>query len=300
MEIHVSRPVRYIPLIVSIFIHLALLFFLLTYNLLVQKEIAHQPRPEPDDTARHQTLPFQFVLPQSPQIAPTVATPVALPQSSPFQQPTHADQHESSADHAESAAATPSAVAPAALKASGGPVATQTTHAPQRKRKRTKQKPQLTLKDITKGVFKNIKEHTPQSKTLLENDTTTAGIQPQSIPDAKDLALHAYRTKTFNVLQGSVQGTTMHLHNSIDNVTVTLSITVDKKGVLKDLTIIHDNKTESMLRLEALMKKAAQTAGLFPPIPDHLNKDTMTHLYRMVINARAGTDTYYLYPMIFR
>ncbi len=137
----------------------------------------------------------------------------------------------------------------------------------------------LTLGDIARGFIKSIHQE--------------KGANPGTVLDSDQLARQRYGTRVWTLLRHSYQAPRMptHLFNNLSTDAV-LVLTIKKDGSLANIELQHRNKTHDLKEIESILAKAAKTAGLYPPIPQQFNVDTITLSFPLGIRCHEGVHMY--------
>lgn len=137
----------------------------------------------------------------------------------------------------------------------------------------------LTLGDIARGFIKSMHQE--------------KGANPGTMIDSQELARQRYGTRVYTLLRHSYHATRVptHLYNDISTGAV-LVLTIKKDGTLANVELQHPNKTLDLREIESLLAKAAKTAGLYPPIPQQFNVDTITLSFPLGISCSRGVHLY--------
>lgn len=151
-----------------------------------------------------------------------------------------------------------------------------------KKQNKPKRKKSLSLSDIAKGYMR----HAQQAR----EDTVEHSMQ--SLPKNKQMALYVYTTRLYDILEQTARVSQKVLyapHNR--KVDATLLLTINQDGELIEVHLapqLHEKEIR-----DALLG-VVNRAGLFPPIPKHLNKEKLTLSYPIKINMHEGFNTYSL------
>lgn len=137
----------------------------------------------------------------------------------------------------------------------------------------------LTMGDIARGFIKSMHQE--------------KGANPGTVIDSDQLARQRYGTRVWTLLRHSYQATRVptHLFKNLSTDAV-LVLTIKKDGTLAQVELQHPNKTHDLREIESILAKAAKTAGLYPPVPQQFNVDTITLSFPLGIRCHEGVHMY--------
>lgn len=151
---------------------------------------------------------------------------------------------------------------------------------PRKKRKTTNQQ-QFTLADFSRGFIKSMQQE--------------GGYNSTHVQDMRQLALQIYSTKVWNLIKNAFLAgeTSLHLSRPVDARTV-LALTIDRDGHLVDICLHYQRHISELRPIERLIISKAKTVGLFPPLPQQVKSATKTLSFPLHIQGEAGFHTYSL------
>lgn len=155
---------------------------------------------------------------------------------------------------------------------------------PSRNPYRRKYTPQLraTLKNLTQGY--------------LQSKHNERGAMPNSALDMKQLTRQRYTTRVWTMLKNSFRSHAQVIHiNTNVKTRAVLSITLGKDGSLLNMLLKHTKRTNNIQQIEKTLLTAAKTTGLYPPIPNEFDSQTITLNFPLAIDAKAGFHKYELF-----
>ncbi len=147
-------------------------------------------------------------------------------------------------------------------------------------RKRTVNKQNITLADISRGFMKSI-----QQEAGYNNATR----------DMRQLALQVYASKIWNLIKNSflARESCLHLPRAVSAHTQ-LIVTIDRSGTLMDINLAYPKHITELRHIEQLLVSSAQQAGLFPPLPEQIKGETKRFSFPLHIEAEEGFHSYAL------
>lgn len=151
-------------------------------------------------------------------------------------------------------------------------------------KKKKRKKVEGTIGDVTMGQI---------AQGFLKSLQQQAGHNPGTTIDAEQLARQRYGTRVWTLLSNSYRATKMPTHLLGDITTQAIIVlTIKKDGTLLNIEMQHPNKSHDLREIESIILKAAKTAGLFPPIPNQFNVDTITLSFPLGIKGHQGVHVY--------
>lgn len=139
----------------------------------------------------------------------------------------------------------------------------------------------ITLAQLTQGFLKS-----------MQHDEDGATHQKF---DQKKMAQQVYGNKVYTQIKRAINADKLAINLEEDlHTKVLFVITIDKHGNILRAFLDHPKKTRSLLAIERSIAHSAHNTGLFPPIPKSLGLETKTFKYPMVIDSKRGTHTYSL------
>lgn len=148
--------------------------------------------------------------------------------------------------------------------------------------------PAISMKQITKSYFQCVEQ---ERQGAIKSKRAGEGAILQCKLDAQEMATHAYTTKIWRTLRDATFALDDYFnldHNL--NTSGIITLTIDKKGKILDLTLQHSQKDRTIENIESLLQKAAFSTGLYPKIPKNINLDTMTFSTPVSINFTKGKN----------
>ncbi len=304
MEIYsLSKNSSPTTFILSIIVHLAILFFLLVYQQ-YQEYQEHPPRY--DNVASQEPQQAQVVFQHLPEPAPTqpqvsahaipayalpqqtvqedvapeyvAPQPLPMPAVSPFRDQSMggvSDSHDAVvASSAYEPPYEPQLVSP--LRTKGYP-----TQSGQSQRKKVSAQAAAALGSLAQGFVKSMQKEQCTKPTI------------QTTID--DMTRQRYTAKVYKMIHRAVNVRKRMLHLS-DNLSTqaVLSITLDKKGVVRDVRIEHPHKTNNLRTIEQELCEATRSAGLYPPVPAIFNVEVLTLRFSINMECNEGFHSYHL------
>jgi outer membrane biosynthesis protein TonB len=302
-------------IIVSLLLHVLVLFLLFAYqqyqesralSAIHPEEIApaaaqviyqNQPEPEPIQSpqAPVQPQPRSLESLSQPQQEEAPQEPIA---TAPEWTEPSADQPSPAADHeqaAQPAIPTPTTLSktPTTLQQEDAVLASSIVQAaaPQSpKKQRSGKKRKVTaqaaaaLGALAHGFAKNIER---------EGGAAPAASSPQASLD--DMTRQRYIKKVYSLIYQSVNARQRMVHLGRNIMTdAVLVVSIDKKGVLRDVRLEHPYKDEDIRVIERELCDGARAAGLYPPVPASFNTEVYTLRFGINIRCHEGFRSYYL------
>jgi outer membrane biosynthesis protein TonB len=303
MEDSLSRHVRTLVLALSGLGHLVVLLILLRA---AHQTVEVDPHKKSQEELKNQLDYESMVLSQAPETnnAQVILRDEPTPQESPSQpQPVTqpAGEHGTEAvtepqempeskqeEPSESQEKLATAPLPAREHIPLAPDGTQPAEQPEqaqpkkkRKKKKGPQGPPITLAQLTQGFLQSVqREH---------------GAVPQAM-DSMEMARHAYGTKVWRILSQSVNARQKALNLFHDfRAQMVVIMTISKDGTLRNLSFEYPAHTpQEIAHFEELLRTAAYSTGLYPPIPTQFKVDMITLRFPVGVNGNQGLHPYQL------
>jgi hypothetical protein len=148
------------------------------------------------------------------------------------------------------------------------------------KQRRTANKKQITVSDISRGFIKSMQQE--------------AGFN-QASRDMKQLALQIYATKIWNIIKTAflVGDNGLHLTENVSTHTH-LILTIDRSGKLLNIHLDYPKQVTALRNIERLIISRAHQAGLFPPLPAQIPGTSKTFSFPLFIEGQKGFHAYSL------
>ena len=147
-----------------------------------------------------------------------------------------------------------------------------------RPREKTTNKQQITFADISHGFIKSMHQE--------------AGYN-QATKDMRQLSLQVYTSKVWHLIKQSFLAgdNSIHMPHAVDTQTQLL-LEIDRTGKLLHIQLLYPPQIPELRKIEQLIIKRSQQAGLFPPFPPHIKANSKVFCFPLHVSGQEGVHNY--------